>query len=282
LGTGSDDDCVSGFSVRTVPFQPAEDAPVQLSAGEQDVANQLVRGGSAEFTTYTGDPPLRDSIYISMNGAYYRTTIEATDTTEVSAHRLTIMWETGQEAPATASVVPYEELPERDQQGLELAIKGPETGGEKRRGHPRESLSARDAPIPYPNGTTDSRLVNHDETWVRWNERTYHVTSGDSAMTTRHTYRYTASAVADSSEEFRQHIVQQYLIRLTDLTDAERTILQQATAEGYQECEPASDGLERLRERLPDDRQLPHPHDQEWFVQFEESRYRFGITNWIR
>lgn len=281
-GTGSDDNCVSGFSVHADSFQPAEELPIQLSAGQQDFVDQLVQNGSTELTTYAGDPPLRDGVYISVDETYYRTAIEGTDTTEVPAHRLDIFWEKGQEAPATASVVPYSELPERDQEGLRLAINGPEASGEERRGHPRESLSVRDAPIPYPNGTDGSRLVNQEETWVRWNERTYRVTSGDPATTTRHTYRHAASAVAESSDRFRQHIVQECLIRLDDLTDAERTILQQAATDSYQECEPASDGLERLRERLPDDRQLPHPHDQEWFVQFEGSRYEFGVTNWIR
>jgi hypothetical protein len=267
--------------VHANPFQPSDQLPVQLAAGQRDFVDRLVQNGSTKFATYAGEPPIRDGVYVAVNGTYYRTAVKETGTTEVPAHRLNIMWEKGQKAPTEASVVAYGELPEADQRVLRLAIEGPEAGSEERRGHPSERLSMRDAPMPYPNGTDDSRLVTQEETWVRWNERTYRITSGDSTTTTRYTYRYSVSAVADNAEGFRNHVVQQYLIRLTDLTDAGRMIIEQATADGYQECEPASEGLERLRKRLPADRQLPHPYDQEWFIQFEESRYELTITNWV-
>jgi hypothetical protein len=279
--TGSDDDCVSGFSVHAAPFQPSDQLPVQLSTGQRDLVDRMVQNGPTDFTTYAGDPPLRDGVYVTVDGTYYRTAIERTTTTDVPAHRLDITWEKGQEAPAEASVVAYGDLPEADQRVLRLAIEGPKAGAE-RHGHPSERLSLRDSPMPYPNGTDDSRLVNRAETWVRWNDRTYRVTSGDSATTTRYTYRYAASAVAESADGFRDHVAQQYLIRLADLSAAERTIIDQATADGYRECEPASEGLARLRERLPDGRRLPHPYDQEWFVEFERRRYELTITNWIR
>jgi hypothetical protein len=135
--------------------------------------------------------------------------------------------------------------------------------------------------MPYPNGTDDSRLVAREGTWVRWNDRTYRVTSGEATTTTRYTYRFSVTAVADSAGGFRDHVARQYLLRLADLTDAERTIPERATADGYRECEPASEGLARLRERLPDDGRLPHPYDRSWFVGFDGSRYELSITNWI-
>lgn len=280
--TGSDTDCVSGFSVHADPFRPADRLPTAFSAAQRDLVDRIVESGATELETYAGDPPFRDGIYTAANGRYYRTAVERVGTTEVPAHRLDITWERGREAPDEASVVAFTALPEMDRRVLRLAIRGPEVGGGERRGHPSERLSLRDAPMPYPNGTDESRLVNRAETWVRWNDRTYRVTSGEPATTSRYTYRCDVTAVAESASDFRDYVAREYLIRLTDLTDAERSILQQAADDTYQECEPASDGLARLRDRLPDERRLPHPYDQSWFVRFEEAPYELEITNWIR
>lgn len=277
---GNGDDCVSGFSVTAGAFRPPSELPVRLSASQRRLVDRLLRTQTAEVTTYGGDPPLRDGVYAKQDATYYRTAVARAGTTDVPAHRLDITWEAGREAPTDAAVVAFTELPQSDQRALRLAVRGPKYG--ERRGHPREGLSVRDAPMPYPNGTGDSRFVTRGETWVRWNDRTYRVTSGDPATTTRYTYRCSLTAVADGARSFRDHVVEQYLIPLSDVTDAERTILEQATADGYQECDPGSDGLERLRKRLPDDRRLPHPYDDSWFVQFDGNRYELDITNWIK
>ncbi|MEF8854724.1 MAG: hypothetical protein V5A24_04430 [Haloarculaceae archaeon] len=152
-------------------------------------------------------------------------------------------------------------------------------------------------PVPYPNGTDDSRLVEADVIWVRWNDRTYRVAPGEAATTTRFTARNSLSSVADTADGFPAHVVEQSLIGLSAVTDAEQSILRQAAADdGSEEYGPASEEygpaseeygtaseeLTCLRERLPRDRHLPQPHARDWFLAFGGTRYRLSIVTSAR
>lgn len=279
-GNGTNDDCVSGFTVSARAFDPAEDLPVKLSDGEQQLVDRVVAEGEYQFETYGGDLPVRDGVYVEHGGSFYRTRAERVGETEVPARVMNIEWEKGRTPPGDATVIPFSDLPPSDRRVVRLAVEGPRYGGRGER--PAEGMRWSDAPMPYPDGADDSRLVG-TETWVRWEGRAYRVWGdGEETTTSRYTFRYAVEEVADGPASFREHVAETYLVRLDDLDDPEREVVRAAVEDVHEECEPASEGLAGLRERLPDDRELPHPPDGAWFVAFDGGRHELSVTNWIR
>lgn len=274
-GTGTDDDCASGFDVSGETFDPVTDLTADLGADQRAIVAEAVETGHTERTTY-GQEPLRGGIFVEHDGAFYETGVTTTGTEEVPAYRLNLSWEQGQRAPDGATVVGFSDLPASDREVLHRAVHG----GEEREEHPAESLTVNDFPAPYPDGGASSELVG-GVTWVRWNDRVYRVEVGGSASQERYTYRYAVERVATDPEEFRSAVAARYLVNLAELPDAARDVVSQALDSGYEECAPASDGLERVRARLSDDQRLPYPADG-WYVRFDGDEYRLSIVQWVR
>jgi hypothetical protein len=276
---GTDDDCVSGFTVSARSFDPAADLPLTPSDGERQLLDRVVAEGTHEFETYGGDPPVRDGVYVEHDGAFYRTRVQRVEETAVPARVMNIEWKQGRTPPGDATVVAFSDLPASDRRALRYAVDGPEYGG--RDGRPSEGMRWTDAPLPYPDGVDDSRLVG-TETWVRFDGRAYRVWGdGEETTTTRYAFRYEVEQVADDPAAFRDHVADAYLVELDDLDGPERDVVGAAVEDSYQECEPASEGLTGLRERLPGGRELPHPNDGAWFVAFDGGRYELSVTNWV-
>ena len=154
--------------------------------------------------------------------------------------------------------------------------------GSERRELPSESLSVREFPAPFPDGGDDSRLVG-GVAWVRWRDRTFRVeTAADSETTQkRRTFRYTLERVAADAGEFRRRIADRYLVRLDDLPEDQRAVVERARDGGYEECKPQSKALADLRRRLPDSGRLPEPHGDSWYVELDGRRFRLELAEWV-
>jgi len=269
------DDCTSGFDVTVEQFAPETDLVANPDEEGRAIVAEAIDTGRVERTTYE-QASLRDGVFVKYDGAFYETATSTVEVESVTAYRLNVEWEQGQEPPDDATVVTFEELPEADRNVLELAL----YGGEERRELPRESLSVNDFPAPYPDGSESSGLVESDVTWVRWDDRAYRVEVGGSTSEERRTFRYEGERVATSAEAFRTVVASRYRIELSALSSEEREIVLQAREDRYEECSPASDGLDGLRERLPDDERLPYPAEG-WYVRFDGGEYRLAILQWV-
>lgn len=274
--------CIRGFYVSADPFDPPEDLPADFTMAPEplrELVREVVENEVLEIATY-GEEPLQDGLHLRREGVFYRLSVELTDGTGVPARRTNLEWEAGQTAPDGADVVAFEDLPGADRRALELLVYGTEYSRPYQ--HPREGLSAHDVPAPYPGGTDGSQLVGAGTTWVRWDDRVYRVeVTTESTTVTRRAYRLAVSEVAADEAAFRQQVVDRYLVALDDLPDGERDVLSTATEGTYEECEPASDALDGLRERLSAHEQLPPWYEDSWFVAFDGDRYALAITNWV-
>lgn len=283
--TESGDDCVGGFVVEAQPFT-AQEVTVQLSDDERELIAEAVENGTAEVVSY-GQAPVAADVFVEYDGAFYETDYSAT-TTEISAYKMDLSWERGQQAPASATSIDFADLPEADQSALRLAVYGGEEGqlndaGEEKRDQlPRQSLGMHEFPAPYPNGSESSRLVDRGVVWVSWDDRIYRVEVGDATTTERHTRQYQVDHVADDEAGFREALADDFLIRFEDLPEGEHTIMEQALGKGYEECTPASDELESFQNRLPDEKRLPAPNHRSWFVRFEGEGYLLTISQWVQ
>lgn len=281
-GTPDDhtDDCTSGFSVTADAFAPTEDLLLALEGPEQALVEDALAEGPVTVERYSAQDPLPDGAYVERDGAYHELSVAEGETTEIPAVLLDVAWEDGQTAPADATAVQFADLPAVDREALGYALDGDSFGGESE-GHPSESLSIQQFPAPYPDGTDDSALVGAGETWVRRDGRTYSVTADGRTTTDRHEFEVDLEMVAETDEAFRTHVDERYRVSLEDRSEPAKDVVRQAAADGYQECDPASDGLAELRDRLPQDRLLPHPENNAWYVTLDGEGYALTILNWL-
>lgn len=274
------EDCSGGFHVSADPFDPAADLPLRLDDAARSLVGDAVQTGAAEAAVYADTPPVADGVYVAVDEAFYETAVREVDRTQVPALVTNVEWERGQTAPEDAEVVAFADLPAADRFALRYGIYGGAEGGEEH-GHPSESLSLREVPLPYPDGTADSAFAGDGETWVRWDDRTYRVWTDGETTTSRHRFRLEVTRVAADADAFRSHVADEYLLTLTGLSADERSVLDAAAAGTYEECEPASAGLAALREKLNDADRLPQPMHDAWYVAHDEQRYALTLTRWV-
>ena len=277
--------CLEGVTLELRPFDPAAHATVPLDDERRAVVAEAVEDGVAKVVAY-GEESLRDGVFVEYDGAFYGID-HAVESTAVSAYRMGVEWERGQEAPADTTVVAFADLPESDRTALRIVINGGERGrvGESESaGGPRlptESLSIGDFPAPYPDGGDGSRLVGNGVTWVSWDGNVLRVELGASTEAERRTHSYTAEQVAGSAAGFREAIAPEFLIRLTDLPRNERTIVERAIRDKYRGCGTISDTAPTLQERLAEKKQLPGPSGGEWYVRFDGDDYLLTLFQWV-
>lgn len=276
--TGTDE-CQSGIRLSTKPYEPVSDLPVDLNEAERSIVATAVSKGTADYTTY-GSEPLRSDIIVRHEGAFYRTDF-GLSTESIPAFTMAIYWEEGQSAPENTTVVSFDDLAASDRTAIEAAALSPETEGEGD-GLPQRTLSVQKYPAPYPDDGRNSRLVG-GRTWVRWRDRTVRVdVAGASESTTeQRTFYYTLEQVAEDESAFRQFVADSYVVTLDDLSSSQRSVLTEAFEDRYEECTPASSDLTAVQDRLAAAEQLPHPHDDSWYVALDGERYRLRITEWV-
>lgn len=279
-GTGSPEtpECTRGFTVELRPFAPTEQVVFPLRPPLRRLFERVVAEDGVALETY-GEAPIPDEMHVAHEGAYYRVDYEAGGTEKVDARRADVSWEKGQEAPDDAGVVAYGDLPAVDRRALDVVIRGPEYS---RKGLPTEGFGANDAPAPYPDGVADSVLVGAGTTWVRWNDRVWKVAVADEATTlTRRTFEYRAPRVADAEASFRSYIAERYLATLSDLSDAERRVLDAAKNGRHEDCNSQSAGYSALKTRLQDAPQVPGPWGNRWYVAYDGERYLLELASWV-
>lgn len=275
--TPSENNCTAGYDVFLAPFAPTTDLPITLDReAERELVAAAVDEGSTTYETYA-QAPLNVGGVVERDGSYYRLSVTQTGRKEIEAYLFDLSWEKGRTASSGATVYDYEQLPRIDREALERLV-SPE--GEERR--PTQGLTVRESPVPYPNGGDSSRLLPEDTAWVRWNDREYRISTGEQTTTNLRTFECGVNQIADDAPGLREWAATEYLVALSELSDAQRRLLEQASDDGdsYQECTPASDALAGIRSQLPDDRRLPQPAEG-WYIADGERKFRLEISRWV-
>ncbi|WP_255195588.1 hypothetical protein [Halorarius litoreus] len=268
------DGCTMGYHVTVEAFAPVADLPMTVEGPERDLVAAAVAEGDAGYETY-GQSPLRDGV-VAHEGAYYWLTVTEAGTETVPAYLFDISWENGRTAPDDATLYAYEDLPANDREAIRFLV--PDGEGDELGGHPTQSFSGRERPVPYPDGGDESTLLPADNVWVRYDGREYRVTTGSRTTTDLHRYRYTADQVAESDADLRAWATERYVVDLS-LSETQRDLLDRASGDYYEECAPASDALEGIQEQLSDDVALSHGGG--WYVAVDDTRHRLEILQWV-
>jgi hypothetical protein len=172
-----------------------------------------------------------------------------TDTESVE-HVLELEYDQGVSAPTDATVVAYEDLPVVDRAAYDTL-----TGGER-----------------------GKRFVADSPVWVRDGDQEVEIRVTGTQQTERETFRTTLERVVDTAEGFAEYVRENHIATLSDLSEAEADVLRQSTEAEYEECEPLSERLHGVVDRL---RGLPDTYrpDGSLLVEFEGETYEADLLN---
>jgi len=273
--------CSAGYSLDVTPLTDAEtvdvvvdEPPAPHAETARNLLDAAVDGGAATYTTYRS-PPLEDASHVVHEGAYYRVERAVTETRERTARTIEIEFDRDATPAPDATVVPLSDLPEADREAFHAVYPAEKLAAA---GHP-ESFSGA-GPYVYPDGA-DSRLVGSDGLYVRYENRTYRVSAGETHTVEEHTYRYTATEVGADREGFLAFVRERFVVPLDDLPEAEAAAFDRAVGETVSECEPLPEGFADLVHRLrsiPDDRRTGY---REWLVTRNGRTYRVDLMEFV-
>lgn len=167
--------------------------------------------------------PYDPTLPVEYEGAYYNLTY--TEIGQENATRYDIRV-TRAEGGATGETVAFEDLPATDRDVLAGLLRGPAAETDR----PTVGVSR-----AYTDAEADdSALVPApDFEYVAYDGDRYRVVVDDARPATITTYRYNATEIAPDAAAFAAVLRDRHLFTLTDLSDAERDIVRQATGDGY-------------------------------------------------
>lgn len=266
--------CESGVTVEARQFDPIAELRTRVVPRQRRIAAEAIEGDDPRVTVYW-DEPFAEPTLVPHDGAVYRVRQRTVDSVDVPAFSFSVRWHLDQGTPAGTESVRFEDLPENDRRAFLIVAPPPD-------GHPPKGFDVNRYPAPYPDGGDGSVLIG-GTTWVGWEGKVVRVDVADerTGTTQRITYDITTDRVAEDGAGFRLLLAEEYLVDLSDAPEPQLEILRQASADDfYDECEPQSDALAALRERLGDEPTLPEPYPEEWYVAFDGERYRLSVLDW--
>lgn len=230
-----------------------------------DTDDEVVRR-TVENGTYTteGDlsgleAPIEDRPVVH-SGTYYSLSVESEVVSEDRLYALRV------ENVGDTSVdgeVPYDELPDGDREALSRVFE--EEGSD-------EPGFEGGAEYPYPEDRyNESVLV--DGATVVYNRSRYEVEGEELEVIERKEYTYTAEKVAEDADAFADWARDEYGFVLDDLSEEERTVVEDALDGGYYEGS-ASEGFESLVRRFRDHEAVTSDEwSGEWVLEYEGTTY---------
>ncbi|MEE6208903.1 hypothetical protein U3A55_01855 [Salarchaeum sp. III] len=183
-----------------------------------------------------------DANAVRVNGTVYEVSETRLDSTEVTEYELRLDFNPADETPSRGEIA-YTELPPADERRLDEIV----TSESKR------TVEGEDIVVHY--GTADevgeSVFVPDPQYDILVYEGDRYRVTVTSHESTRETYRYEVTQVADSVDAFVSRIRERYRFTLSGLSEGEREVVETAIDEGYFE---ESDAFQSVVERF-------HAHD---------------------
>lgn len=184
--------------------------------------------------------PFRDGRLLLVDGTYYQVHISDVSETVIPALVVDAHARTDGESIDTAPVRAFESLPDADRDAVRTLAHGPENTFQTRGDEPPPTavsgFRAVDTPIPYPDGTAGSALLETGEAWIEWDGRHYFVSVRREGEMDRQTIRYELDEIGSTQAAVRDHLVPDDPLHFTDLATDERAVMDAAIEDGYEAC----------------------------------------------
>lgn len=255
--------------------RPADDAELAAQASrsatltaegpihDRSLVQRAIENGSA--SAQGRSPPVEHGLPFEHRGRYYNVSWTVVDSEPGTAVDVAIDYNGS--APDGATVA-YEELPARDREALDRLLP-PRTD---------RLTEGNDFGVHVTYNRTErnrSVLLAGEYDAVDYEGETYPVDVRRTREVTVETYRYTASVVANSSEEYASQLREEYLFTLSGLSDEERAVVEEAIDDGSYYAEDTDD--EAFRSVLETFRRHEAVQENEyegtWLVRYDGEVY---------
>lgn len=241
-------------------FDPAD--RTDLDAEARMLVDAFENGSG---TIEAQSPPVRDGLPFAYDGAYYDLSWGVVD--ERTATSVSLVVDYNATDPEGRRIA-YEDLPAADRRALSSLIPPEERHA--------ESGEALGAVSTYDDSEVESSVFVPEPRYdvVVYEGEAYPVRLDDTREVTIETYRYTAEAVADSTDEYARDLKEEYLFTLSGLTDEERSVVETALEEGYYAEDRDDAAFRSVVERFTR-HQAIEPGDTygDWLVRYDGETY---------
>ncbi|MFB6254432.1 MAG: hypothetical protein ABEI06_07475 [Halobacteriaceae archaeon] len=185
------------------------------------ILNNAIPNGSV---TITGtNPPIRRGLPFHHNNSFYNISYTVINQTTGTAVDIEIDYNA---TNVSGTTIAFKELPPVDKAVIRDLFP------------PRREKLTKGVDFGVGVVYTDSErsqsiLLSKNEIVLRYQGEKYQLVVGDSESVTIYTYRYTATKVANSVNEYASHLKNKYLFTLSNLSKAEKSVINKAIDGGY-------------------------------------------------
>jgi len=210
---------------------------------DRDVARRAVENGTA--TTAGERPPVDTDRVYRHRGAFYRlsTTVVGSEPGRAVDYRLNVSVTEADAEAAGWTVVDYDALPSVDRESL-APIVTTDVPASADRDEVNFAVVYREPEFEA------SRLVTGEVDAVRHDGDLYRLAVRDRENRTLDVYRYEATTVAESAEAYARQLRDEYEFELSGLSDAERSVVEEATDGAYYAEDDDDEGFGALVDRF--------------------------------
>ncbi|WP_336330971.1 hypothetical protein [Haloarcula sp. CGMCC 1.2071] len=211
----------------------------QPDSGAYGVMAAAVENGTATRQGY--DPLLDGSDTVRFNNSFYRVSETMLGTSEVTVYEVSLDFNPTEAAPEFGEIQ-YENLPKSDREHFDyfFADENPPADGE-------DSIDIEYGPVSEVSD--DSVFVPDPQYDVLIHDGNRYQIDVSSHSRSQTKYQYEVTKIAPDSDILADRIREQYLFTLTDLTDAERKVVEEAIDSAYYERDEAFQSvIDRIRE----------------------------------
>lgn len=237
-------------------------APEEGPTSAQRLVRRAIENGSA--TASGRRPPVESGLPFAHEGRYYDVSWAVTGSQQGTLVDLAIDYN------GTASdrrAVAYESLPVPDRRALGTLL--PPRTERRTEGY--------DFGVGVTYNATErdrSVLLSEDYEAVRYEGETYPIDVRDVREVRIKTYRYTTTVVANDSAAYASQLRAEHLFTLSELSDQERTVVEEAIEGGYYAEDTDDEAFESVLERFRRHEAIQATeYEGTWLVRYEGDVY---------
>jgi len=265
----------------SVSMETADDAEIAEAASrpavvdspapdDRRVVREAIENGSGTATAT--DPPVKRGLPLAYGGGYYEIDWNVTGTGPGTAFAVGV--DLNGTAPADETV-DFNELSERDRQLLGNLLTAMSERESRLRPGPEIAI-----PEEYTMAeTNESVLLSGEYSAVRHNGTVYPFVLEERREVTLTRYRYTVSGVADSTSAYAQQLRDEHLFRLSGLSEAERSVVNEAIDGVYYAEDTDDEAFRSLMDQFSAESAIEaDSYDGTWLVRYDGEVYTADLS----
>ena len=236
------------------------------SEGGPDAEARMLREAfeNGTATIDSANAPVREGLPFEYDGAYYELSYAVVDEWTVTSVSFLVDYNA---TDPSGERIAYEDLPAADRRAVDALL--PPRDGRRVDGYEiGASTRYNDSELEQ------SVLVPNERTVVLYEGEGYQVAFDGTSEYTMETYRYTATRVANGSEEYAGDLEDEYRFTLSGLSDAEQEVVGAAIEDGYYAEDRDDEAFRSLLDRFRRQNAIVHEESHgEWLVRYDGEVY---------